>query len=271
MRLLKITEGEECAEELDEHFEESQTVNLESISPQVTENQPNLRINEGMVSEFDAVYAQIPVENAVFGRVLLELIEEEAIPVNYSSTAFFSMAKKNYLYHVLHEKNVSAPKTAVVGDEKASRNLENHLKGPLVARKYNGLSEVESKKIDTVEGIGEFTEGIEYGENFLLFQEYSDGDKYRCLVSGESVVSLEDSSESWSLGKENLRYSNAPGDIEEMVLDVKNAIGTKVAEVLVRDEEIIDVNPNPDLELYSEKSGKDVYKMVSETLKQEGV
>ncbi|MFB6100117.1 MAG: hypothetical protein ABEK16_02485 [Candidatus Nanohalobium sp.] len=268
MRLLKITDGGECAEELDQHFESVQTVDLEKISPQVIDGQPDLKIN-GLEESFDTVYAEIPVENAVFGRVLLEMIEEKAIPVNYSSTSFFAMAKKNYLYYVLHEKNVSAAKTAVVADEKAARNLENHIKGPLIARKFEDLAEVEKKKIDTVEGIGAFTEGVDYGENFLLFQEYSEGGKYRCLVAGDEVISLEDISEGWELSDENLRYANVPGDVKEMVLDAKNALGARVAEVLVRDQEIVDLNPNPDLELYSDVSGKDVYKNLSSALKQE--
>jgi glutathione synthase/RimK-type ligase-like ATP-grasp enzyme len=265
MKLLKITDRE--IPELDRHFEDVEKVSIEEVAPEVIDNEPYIRVKDIPIKQYDAVYANIPEKNAVFGRVLLEVIEEKGIPVNYSSTSFFAMSKKNYLYSVLHDKNVLSPKTAVIGDEKSARNLENHLKGPLVARKFEGFEESERKKIDTVEDIGGFTEGIEYGENFILFQEFSNGDKYRCLVAGENLVSLEDSSDSWAVGKESLRYSNIPNDIEDLVIKAKRSLGTRTAEVLVRDEEIIDVNPNPDLDIYADISGKDVYKMVAEAMK----
>lgn len=269
MRLLKITDGQRNLEKLDEYFEEVVSEDLEKIAPSIVGKKIDVAINSESLTNFDAVFVEIPVENAVFGRVMLEVMEERGVPVNYSSTSFFAMAKKNYLYSVLHERDIPTPKTAVVADEKAARNLENYLKGPLVARKFEELKESEKKKIDTVEEIGEFTEGVEYGENFLLFQEYSKGSKYRCLVVGDDVVSLEDTSEHWSIGKEKLRYSNAPSDVEEVVLDAKNSLGTRMAEVLIRNEEVVDVNPNPDLEMYSDISGKDVYKIVADSLKQE--
>lgn len=266
MKLLKITDDKDN-EQLDQHFEEVETVSIEEVAPEVRENKSDVKINGRSVNQFDAVYANIPEKNAVFGRVLLEIIEEKGIPLNYSSTSFFAMSKKNYLYSVLHEKKVSAPKTAVIADEKSARNLENYLKGPLVARKFEGFEESEEKKIDTVEDISGFTEGVEYGEQFVLFQEFSKGSKYRCLIADNEVVSLEDNSEEWSIGKDNLRYSNIPSDIEELVIDAKNSLGFKTAEVLVRDEEVIDVNPNPDLDMYAEISGKDVYKIVAEAMK----
>ncbi|PSH02282.1 MAG: hypothetical protein BRC26_01340 [Nanohaloarchaea archaeon QH_8_44_6] len=267
MKLLKISNQEHA--ELDEYFDEVKSANLDKVSPEVKENKADVEVDGESIDGFDAVFADIPAENVTFGRIFLEIAEEKGLSMNYPSTAYFVMSKKSYLYHVLHERSVSTPKIAVVGDERAARNLENHVKGPLIARKFEELSEVEKKKIDTVEDIGNFTEGIEYGEDFLLFQEYSAGDKYRCLVAGDSLISLEDVSDGWEIREDNLRYSNVPAEVKNVVLEAKNALGTKVAEVIVRNNQVVDVNPNPDLELYSEVSGKDVYKSVSETLQEE--
>jgi|GEM_PF-555717 len=267
MILLKIINSDEDAKEgLDRHFEEVETAKMEEIAPEIRDNESDVNISSRPVEDFDAVYADIPQKNAVFGRVLLEIIEEKGVPINYSSTSFFAMSKKNYLYSVLHEKNVSSPKTAVIADEKSSRNLENHLKGPLVARSFEGFNESETKKIDTVEEISGFTEGVEYGENFIIFQELSKGTKYRCLIAGDQMVSLEDTSDDWSIHKENLRYSNVPNDIKNLVKDAKRSLGTRSAEVLVRNQEVVDVNPNPDLDMYSKVSGKDVYKIIAECI-----
>jgi len=267
MKLLKIADEEHA--ELDEHFDDVSTQSLEQIAPEVRGKEPDINIEGSSIEEFDCVFAQIPPKNAVFGRVLLEIMEEKGVHVNYSSTAFFLMSKKNYLYHSLHEKSIPAPKTCVVADQKAVRNLENHLKGPLVARKFDGLVEIEKTKIEQVEEIQEFAEGVDYGDNILIFSELRKGDKYRCLVAGETVISLEDTSDGWRVSDENLAYSNISNGLEETVLNAAESIGTRTAEIVLRDGKVVDVNPNPDLEMYTEISGKDAYKAVAEELKED--
>lgn len=267
MRLLKITDQE--LPELDEHFDKVQTEELKQIAPEIRDKKSDVKIDGVSIEEFDSVYAEIPPENAIFGRVLLEIIEEKNVNLNYSSTSFFIMSKKNYLYHVLHEKSVPAPQTAVIADEKAVRNLENHIKGPLVARRFNGLVESEKTKIESVEGIHEFAEGVEYGENILIFNELRNGDKYKCLVAGDTVISLEDTSEGWKIKEEDLTYSNISQNLRDTVLQAAEAIGTRTAEIVLRNGNVVDANPNPDLEMYTETSGKDAYQAVAEALKEE--
>lgn len=265
MRLLKITDDEE--NELDQYFDEVERVDLENLSPEVLDNTPDLKVNGELVEAFDSVFAEIPVENAIFGRVLLETIEEKNIALNYSSTAFFIMAKKNYLYPVLHEKDLPVPKTAVIADEKAARNMEDHLKGPLLARKFEELNEIEKTLIETVEDIHGFAEGVDYGENVIIFSELSKGDKYRCLVAGDKVISLQDTSDGWRIKEDDLTYSGISNDLKDIVRSAAYAIGTDVAEILLRDGQIVDANPNPDLKMYKDVSGKDAFKAVSDALK----
>ena len=267
MRLLKITDGQRNLEKLDEFFDSVKEVDIGDVSPEVSNGKSEIMIEGESVSEFDAVFASIPRESAIFGRVLLEIIEEKDVALNYSSTAFFTMSKKNYLYHVMQEKDIPAPKTAVIADEKAARNLESHVKGPLVARKFNGLSEVESTKIDTVEEIQEFAEGVEYGDSILVFNELRKGEKYRCLVAGDTVISLEDTSDGWRISSENLKYSSLSSDLRQVVEDTTSSLGTETAEILLRGGNVIDINPNPDLGLYTDISGKDAYGAVAEALK----
>ena len=265
MRLLKITNQD--IPELDEHFSEVESITLEELTPQVAGKNSEIMIEDESVSGFDAVYADIPVESAIFGRVLLEIIEEKGVALNYSSTAFFTMSKKNYLYHVLKERELPSPNTAVVADEKAARNLENHLKGPLEAKRFNNLSKVESTKIDTVEAIQDFAEGAEYGEQILIFNELRKGDKYRCLVAGDNVISLQDDSEGWKFSDENLKYSSISSELREVVEQAAEALGTNVAEIKLRNGKIVDVIPNPNLEMYKDISGKDSFGAVAEALK----
>ncbi len=265
MRLLKITDRE--IPELDEYFDQVKSVDLDEVAPEVKGNKTDVKLDGESVDVFDAVYADIPEENVTFGRIFLEIVEEKGLSLNYPSTGYFVMSKKNYLYHVLHEKNVASVKTAVIASEKASRNIENELKGPLMARKFDDNLENERTNLETVEGIQDFSEGIDRGNKFVIFHELNRGDKYRCLVCGNSCISLMDRSEDWDFSKDDLQYHSISKDQKETVIRARKAIGTPVAEVLLRSGKVEDVNPNPDLGMYKEISGKNAYKEVAEAMK----
>lgn len=266
MKLLKITETDNF-EEFDELFDEIEDVDIEQVSPSVVEEGIDVRINGGSIKDYDAAFLEIPRKNAVFGRVLLEIMEENDLSLNYYSTSFFTMAKKNYLYYVLHEKNIDAPKTASIASEKAARNLGNDLEFPVIGREFNNMEETETSLLENMEDAREFAEGVEYGEEFILFREKVEGEKYRCFVTENTFISLKDNSDNWEVGTENLNYSNPGKDVEEKVKEVRNVLGTEVAEVIVKGSKIIDVNPNPDLKKYTNISGKNAYEAVAEALK----
>lgn len=267
MKLLEITDKEETR--LQEVFEDVDRVEVEELAPEVIEKKSDVTLDGISISEYDAVYAEIPEKYAVFGRVLLETIEEKGVFLNYASTAFFIMAKKNYLYHVLHEKNIPAPETVVVASEKAVRNVENYLRGPLVAKKYEGMVLEESTKIETVDEIQDIAEGLNPQEDIMIFNELRFGDKYRCLVAGDQIISLADNSEGWKISRDNLQYANMSSDLRDIVRKTRDAIGTQVAEILLQDGRVIDVNPNPDLEMYTEISGKNAFEAVEKVYREE--
>lgn len=267
-RLLKITDRD--YNRFEEIFEEIKEVEIESVAPEVIDGEQNVKVDGESVENFDYAYIEISPKNAVFGRVAFEMISEKGVKTNHTATGFFIASKKNYLYHVLHEKNIPAPKTASIASEKASRNIERELRGPLIARRLEELEESESKKLDTVEQIGEFAQGSEYEEDILLFHEYNSGGKYRCLIAGNQIISLKDGSEGWKFDEENLTYSNISDRQQEIVKNASKALGTPVIEVILRGEEVFDLNPNPDLKLYTEVSGKNAFEAVADTLKEEG-
>lgn len=267
MKLLKISDRDEH-EGFDDLFEEVAFVDVEQVSPRVMGEKVDVKLGKHSLEEFDAAYLDIPRENAVFGRVLLEIMEENHISMNHSSAAFFSMAKKNYLYYVLHEKNIEAPETVSVASEKAVRNIDQELDFPVAGRLFKDLEEAETAELENIEQVEEFAEGINYGEDFLLFQEITEGDKYRCLATRESIISLKDSSESWKVKEGNLSYSNIPKELEELAEKTRRVLGSAVAEILIEDGKVIDVNPNPDLKKYTEISGKNAYEDVADVLRQ---
>ncbi len=264
MRILKITEEE--YPEFDSLFEDSDSSRVEDAAPEVIDGSKDVKINGRTVSEYDAVFAQIPEKNAVFGRVLLEMMEEKGLNLNYPSTAFFIMSKKNYLYHVLHEKGIPSPTTVVAASEKAARSIEN-LEKPLVARKFDQLEEEEKRMLEEEDSVVDFMEGKEYPEEFIIFHEFSKGDKYFCLYIDGTVISLEDTSEGWNFSTKKLQYSSISNDRQELVSQTAKSIGSPVAEVMMRGDQVWDVNPNPDLKTYTEVSGKNAFEAVASVLK----
>lgn len=266
-KFLKITERD--YEGFEEIYEEVEDVAIDQVAPEVVDGKKDVQISGESVEKYDAAYIEIPPKNAVFGRVAIEMIREKGVATNQTSTGFFIASKKNYLYYVLHEKGIPAPKTVVVATEKASRNIEKELRGPLVARRLQELEESEVRKLDTVQEISDFAEGSEYDEDVLLFHEYNSGEKYRCLVAGEQIISLRDRSEGWRFDEESLSYSNISDEQREVVSKTRRALGTPVIEVKLRGNEVYDLEPNPDLQLFTEVSGKNAFEAASEALMRE--
>lgn len=264
-KLLKITERD--YEKFEEIYDEVEEAAIDEVAPEVIEGKKDVKISGESIEQYDAAYIEVDPKNAVFGRVALEMIIEKGVKTNHTSTGFFIAAKKNYLYYVLHEKNIPAPKTVVVATEKASRNIEKELRGPLIARKLESLEKSESKKLDTVKDITEFAQGSEYDDEILLFHEYNSGDKYRCLVAGDQIISLKDRSENWSFDEESLSYSTISDKQRKVTKKTSEALGTPVIEVKLRGEEVYDINPNPDLRLFTEVSGKNAFEAAAGALK----
>lgn len=209
------------------------------------------------------------MKNASFGRVLLETIEEKGIAVNNPSTAYFTASKKNYLYYVLKERGIPSPDTVSLAAEKAARNIQNYLELPMIGRRLENLEITEEQKLEDREEIEGFYEGVDYAEDVLLFQEFSEEDMYRCLVIGDDIISLREDSDDWKFTGDNLKYSNLSDSQKERVKKAKNALGTRVAEIMLRGEKVYDIKPNPDLDLYADNAGKNVFSEIAEELKED--
>lgn len=269
MKLLKVTETEYS--QFEEMFEEVDKVPVERLAPEVVDGRSSVRLNGATAAKYDVAFLEIPEQKPVFGRVVAEMLGEHGLGLNYSGMAFFIMAKKNYLSYVLHQKNVAAPETVSLASEKASRNVQEHLDFPVVARKYDEMKLVESNLIEEQDQLAELAEGIEYGEDMVLLQEYMEGDKYRIFYCDGVVASLEDRTEGWRISSDSLQYSNVSSEIRDEVKKAMDRIGARYGEVLVRSGEIVDINPNPDLEKFTSVSGKNAFEKTAEILRSEKV
>jgi len=95
-----------------------------------------------------------------------------------------------------------------------------------------------------------------------------EGDKYKVFYGGGDLISLRDKTDGWKISEENLHYSSLSTDIEEEVIKTVKGIGTPFAEVEIRGGKVVGVNPNPNLELYTDISGKNTYESVAEIFKE---
>jgi glutathione synthase/RimK-type ligase-like ATP-grasp enzyme len=267
MKLLKITNEE--TEDFEELFEEVERIDVEKVAPEVIDGKTNVRLNGHSIADYDSAFLRLPSKNPVFGRVLLEMIEEKGVKTVYPSIGFYIMSKKNYLYYVLNQKNVDIPDTIIIASKKATRNIDRELDYPMIARKYEDMSLSETKKIDNHDEIEEFVEGTEYGEDILIFQEYHEGDKYKCFYADGQIISLKDKTDGWRVRDEKLQYSTLSSDLKEEIQKAMKGIGTDYGEIILQGEKITNINPNPDPGVYTDVSGKNAFEMIENVLKPE--
>lgn len=260
MKLLKTSN---VSEHLDVKFEEVAEVETEDFSPEVIDGESDVRVN-AEIEDCDAAFLKLPENNPIFGRVLLEIIEEKGIKTNHPSIGFYITAKKNYLYYVLEQKDVPMPKTVIAASEKSAKNVTRYLETPLIAKRYEDNQLEESARLEDDQEVQEFAEGTDYGEDILIFQEETGEEKYKILYAAGNTISLKDKTEGWRISDEKLQYSNLSNELEELVEDTMKSIGTEYGEVIIKGGKVTDVRPNPDPEIYTDKSGKDAFKYIRE-------
>ncbi len=264
MKLLIV--GDADPDEFSEGFDEVEQIEIPETAPEVIDGESKLDINGYSYEEFDSIYARIPSTNPIFGRILLQTLETTGNKMNYSSTGFFLTAKKNYLAYNLEELGVPHPNTVVVAAEKAGRNATSHVETPVIAERRSNYSLTEKRRIEDPEEVENFIKGTQYDDTVVILKEDLEGSLYRSFVAGDNIISLEAENPESSLDEAEFKYSEIPDDLEDTVKGASSKIGINVCEVVTRGDRVFDVNPNPDLNFYKEKSGKDSYRMVREVL-----
>lgn len=260
MKLLKTSD---VSEDIQEQFEEVQEVEVEDFAPEVIDGETDVKVDAD-IENCDVAFLELPERNPIFGRVLLEILEEQGFRTNHPSIGFYITAKKNYLYYVLEQKDVPMPKTVIAASEKSAKNIDRHIELPVIAKRYEDNQLEESKKLEEQQEVEEFAEGTHYGEDILIFQDETEGDKYKVFYAAGNIISLEDKTEGWRVSEDKLQYSNLSNELEELVENTMSSIGTRYGEVVIKGGKVIDVNPNPEPELYADKSGKNAFKYIRE-------
>lgn len=226
-----------------------------------------LTIDGVEAKQFDAVFLKPEPKAAIYGRVLLELLQERHIPCNVDASSFFIMTKKHYLLEVLEEHGVPLPPTVALSTEKGLTKAEEELDFPLMAKMYDGFQRVDITKIEDVGELKTFAEHAEHGKNVVIAQEFLEGDVYDALYMDGDIVSTEVEG-GWKTDTENRSYTyhSLSSDQQDVVQRAAEAIGTALCRVKLVDQTVIQMESDLRLPQFREVSGKDVYGHIADVL-----
>ncbi len=268
MNLLMITDNEQFAEQFAQYFNEVTTKSIASVRIDAGEGEQVL-VDGASVDDYDALYLDPEPKTAIFSRVFLEVLLEKDINTNIDAATFFILAKKNYLPQVLEERNVPIPPTAVVSTEKGVSGIEDHLDFPVVGKKFEEFVRRDMSLLESEDELTSFVEHMDHGKHVLVLQEFVEGDVFDCLYVDGDIVSLKLESDGWraQADKSKETYHTISSDLEEIVEQTVQAIGADICRVRLVDGNVVEAYLDPDLERFTEVSGKNMYEKVADYLK----
>jgi glutathione synthase/RimK-type ligase-like ATP-grasp enzyme len=270
MDLLIIADAEDT-EQLEDrfaaYFDDVTTKSIANVRIDAG-NGEEVRIGGEKINAYDALYLQPKPQTAIFSRVFLEVLLEKDIRTNIDAAAFFILAKKNYLFQVLEEKDIPIPATAIVSTEKGISGIEDHIGYPLVGKKFEGFERRDMSLLEEEGELRSFVEHMDHGEHVLILQEFLEGEVYDCLYVNGDIVSLKLTGDSWRVrsGEAKESYLTIPSDLEEIVEQTAHSIGADICRVRLVDGHVTEAYLDPDLERFTSASGKNMYERVASYL-----
>lgn len=221
------------------------------------------------IEQWDAVYLKPEPKAFNYTRVLLEVLSVKDVKCNIDTSSIFILTKKPYLAKVLADKGNSIPTQASISTEKGMTELEKDVDFPVVAKKYSDLELTETKIFDDFDELKTFAELTEHGKDFLMIQEHEDDEEvFELLYIDGKIISLKVEGSPWKESEEtSYSYHGISDTQKEVVEKAVESIGTSICRVRLRGEKIMDMDTDPRLEMFKEKSGKNVYGRVADYLK----
>ncbi len=273
MNLLTIAEDESLKERFEPHFEEVHLHSIEDVKIDVDEETFVSYVNGERVEDYDGLFIR-PTPKAInFTRIFLETLVDKEIETNMDGTSYYIIAKKPYLFKVLSEKGVNIPKTYVVSTRKSLKNIKKDFQGRVICKQYEGFVRKDIMKTNDLDDIEAFSESLEHGRNYMIVQDFVEGDVYDCLYIDGEIISTKVTGDTWrkSPHRENCseKYHKLPGEVQELVFETADAIGSRFCSVRVVGTKVVDMKMNPDIEGFKKVSGKDTFGKVVEMLRPE--
>lgn len=254
-------------EDFENYFEEIDQRSLADVMIKARKKSEIL-IDGEPIESWDALYLEPHPKAFNFSRVFLEIINQKEIKTNIDSSSLFILSKKPYLFNVLTEKQVPKPTTSSISTERGLTEIEDDLDFPVIVKKYEKMEKKEVKIIETFEELKSFSENSEHGENYFIIQEYEEKEVFEVLYIDGQKISLKTEGNPWKSESEIKRkYHSLSDKQKEVVEKAAKALGSKICSLRLNGEEVTDMNPDPQLTLFKEKSGKSVHSRIANLLK----
>lgn len=264
--LVLTSDHEDVAEEFRDHFDEVEGHSL--ADARIRTGQPaEAFVDDLSIQEYDAVYLVPEPKASIYTRVLLESIQESQIACNLDPSSFMIMAKKHYLLKVLHEKDVPTPRAVAVSSEKGLVEIEDDLDFPAVARLYEEFEKIDTRPVEDAEDLNTFASRSEHGQHIVIAQDMVEGDVFDVLYIDGETISLHLEGDRWARPSETAyQYHSLTSEQQEIVEHTAKSIGTPICRVRIVDEQVVQVEADPELEMFAEESGKNVHGKVAKVL-----
>ncbi|MFB6116791.1 MAG: hypothetical protein ABEK10_04755 [Candidatus Nanosalina sp.] len=268
--LILANEFEDEGKRFEEYFDQ---VNSKSLAEVMIDSETgkvsNVLVDGENIEEWDAVYLKPEPKAFNYTRVLLEVLSVKNVKCNIDTSSIFILTKKPYLAKVLADKANSIPRQASISTEKGMTELEKDLDFPVVAKKYSDLQLTETKIFEEFNELKNFAELTEHGKDFLMIQEHKEDEEvFELLYIDGKIISLKVDGSPWRETEETSYSYHGISDTQRKVVEkAVESIGTSICRVRLRGEKITDMDTDPKLEMFKEKSGKNVYGRVADYLK----
>jgi len=270
--LILAKDMQNSADLFAEYFDQ---VNLKSLADIIIDAQsggePNVLVEGEDLENWDAVYVEPDPRVFNYTRVLMEIIATKDINCNLDQSSTFILAKKPYLFKVLAERGVNMPRQVSLSTEKGMTGLNNNLDFPVIAKKYSSFKLSEVKQFEEFDQLKSFAELSEHGEGFIMIQEYEEEkeeDIFELLYIDGQIISLKlEGSVYDKTGEISTTYHNISDGQREVVNKAVDSIGTQICRIRLHGSKVADIDLDPQLERFKQKSGKNVYGRISEYLK----
>ena len=264
--LLVLTNKPEDLESFKELFEEVVFHSLADISVN-SGYEPKVKVQDRDVKEFDAVYLDPEPKASIYSKVFLEALQDESVTCNLKPNTFFILSKKHYLFKVLKEKGVSIPPTVAVPSQKGLTAVEQDLEFPVVGKMYKNFKREDIAKLEDCEELNTFAERGEYGNSYVLVQEFQGGEVFDILYIDGDIISLRVEGTKWSEEDISRNYHTISADQKEEVRKAAESIGTPICRVRMVGDKIVQVKSQLNLPMFKKISGKNVFGKIAKVLK----
>lgn len=260
-------------EKFEDHFEEVYTYSIEDVKIDADQEEVTSYVGGQRVDEYDALFIRPTPKAVTFTSIFLESIMEKEIKPVMDGPSYYIIAKKPYLFKVLTEKEVSVPRTFVVSSEKSISSVKKKLEGPVVCKKFEGFQRKDIMRTEDPDDIEAFSESLEHGKDYMVIQEFVEGDVYDCLYIDGDIISTKLTGDYWRKSpkgdKCSENYHKPPSDVSEVAKQAAEAIGSRFCSIRLVGNKVVDMHMNPDIERFMKISGKDTYEKISEMLRPE--